>query len=81
MHIKEFYMKIKFDEYNWCDGTLQAVTRRMEQLERIIHNKTASLQQPLEGKLRVQKRKNSYQYFLRSDPKDTNGKYQRRRAP
>ena len=68
-------MKIKFDEYNWCDGTLQAVTRRMEQLERIIHNKTASLQQPLEGKLRVQKRKNSYQYFLRSDPKDTKGKY------
>ena len=68
-------MKSMLDEYNWSDGVLQVITERMKQLEKIISCKKASLQQPCEGKLRVQKRKNSYQYFLRTDPKDTNGKY------
>jgi hypothetical protein len=68
-------MKTKLDEYNWGEGVLQPITKRKEQLEKIISCKSASLQQPCEGKLRVQKRKNTYQYFLRTDPKDTNGKY------
>ncbi len=68
-------MKTTKEEYNWRDGLLQAITRRKEQLENIILIKNKGLQRPREGKLRVLKRKNSYQYFLRTDPKDSNGKY------
>ena len=68
-------MKTMLEECNWSDGALRVITKRIEQLEKIVRSKDTSLQQPLEGKLRVQKRKNSYQYFLRTDPKDINGKY------
>ena len=68
-------MKQVLEEYNWRDGALQVIAKRKEQLEKIIKIKEASIQKPCEGKIRVSKRKNSYQYFLRTDSKDTNGKY------
>jgi hypothetical protein len=73
--VKELYMNATTREYNWRDGALQVITKRKEQLESIIQSKSVALNQPQEGKLRIQKRKNSFQYFLRTDPKDPNGKY------
>ncbi len=68
-------MSLKLDDYNWREDILHAVYKRMEQLEKVICNKEKCLQQQREGKLRIQKKGNGYQYFIRTDPKDTNGKY------
>ncbi len=68
-------MSSKLGDYNWREEILHAVYKRMEQLEKVICYKEKSLQQQCEGKLRIQKKGNGYQYFLRTDPKDTNGKY------
>ncbi len=68
-------MKQVLDDYNWRDGVLQIISERMEKLEQIICIKEKSLQKPREGRIRVLKRNNSFQYFLRTSAKDTNGKY------
>lgn len=51
------------------------LVKRKEILASIINNKTAALKSAPPGNLRILKRKNHYQYYLRNDPKDTNGVY------
>ena len=48
---------------------------RKELLSSIINTKSVSLEHAPQGSLRILKRKNHYQYYFRSDPKDTNGVY------
>jgi len=51
------------------------LVKRKELLTSIINTKSISLKSAPQGNLRILKRKNHYQYYLRNDPKDTNGIY------
>jgi hypothetical protein len=51
------------------------LVERKELLTSIINTKSISLKSAPQGNLRILKRKNHYQYYLRKDPKDTNGVY------
>ncbi len=51
------------------------LVKRKELLTSIINTKSISLKSAPQGNLRILKRKNHYQYYLRKDPKDTNGVY------
>lgn len=61
--------------YNWKDDLLDSLLLRKIVLEELIMNKTKSVNAAPEGGLRTTVRKNCYQYFRRTDPEDTNGKY------
>ena len=67
------------EDYNWKGEILDAVMRRKTQLEMLIGNKEASVQKAPEGSLRVADRKKYYQYYRRTDPKDTIGLYIKKR--
>jgi hypothetical protein len=54
---------------------LQELSERHEALSTIIEDKRHALNSVPDGGLRIQKRNNYYQYYLRSDPKDIAGKY------
>ena len=54
---------------------LQEMAERRNALSIVVKEKNDALKAVPDGRLRVQKRQNSYQYYLRNDPKDINGKY------
>ena len=54
---------------------LQEMAERRNALSIVVKEKNNALKAVPDGRLRVQKRQNNYQYYLRNDPKDINGKY------
>ena len=54
---------------------LELLTKRKEMLKCLISEKEKALKSAPKGTLRVLKRTNGWQYYQRTDPKDTNGIY------
>ncbi|MCR5557824.1 MAG: hypothetical protein K6F75_09735 [Butyrivibrio sp.] len=61
-------------QYNWREMP-EIMLKRKEKLEELIAKKSRLIQQAPKGSLRILKRKGYNQYFIRTDPKDTNGVY------
>lgn len=57
----------------WNRFLMQELVERREALMKIIASREKALERAPEGRLRVARKKNNYQYYWRSDPKDTNG--------
>lgn len=57
------------------DELIENHRKELEELEKIIEKAQSSLKNAPEGSLRISKKKNTVQYYWRTDPKDTHGKY------
>lgn len=60
-------------------ATKKYFEHRREYLQNIISQTTAELKNAPAGKLRINKHHSGYQYFIRKDSKDINGKYVRKK--
>ena len=59
----------------YCDTMKQLLEVRKNSIRKIVSDKEKALKNAPEGRLRILKRKNSCQYYLRKNSKDTNGVY------
>ena len=69
-----------FGARKYSDDLVDLIRKRIIGLEMIIKEKTAALESAPEGSLRVNQRKTNTEYFLRTDPKDTNGTYMKKES-
>ena len=60
---------------NWNRDLLSELEQRKDMLAKMIADKEASVSKAPEGSLRVLKKGGYNQYYVRTDPKDTNGAY------
>ena len=60
---------------NLCPKELWPLIQRKKQLERYIHDAQKRLGAAPEGSVRIIKHRDGYQFFHRTDPKDTSGVY------
>ena len=65
----------RIEEIDQQEQLLELLKKRKEMLKYLISEKEKALKSAPEGTLRVLKRPNGWQYYRRTDPKDTNGIY------